>query len=126
VQAWGLLEEAAGHVDKARELFEIGAKADPSHLYIWQVSGAVLCPLRVGVVLGVGRTRELVSGRRCERGCSACSRSMRAPSSWNVPGLQNWIELGKQHASMGSGRKFKSIPRRRENLGVAAQGLAVH
>lgn len=37
VQAWALLERDAGKLDEARQLFEAGSRADPHHLYIWQV-----------------------------------------------------------------------------------------
>ena len=36
-QAWALLEEEAGKIEEARQLFEAGSRADPHHLFIWQV-----------------------------------------------------------------------------------------
>ena len=40
IQALAMLEEEAGNIEVARELFEKGSKADPKHLHIWQVGGA--------------------------------------------------------------------------------------
>ena len=31
------MEEEEGDIVKARELFQLGSEADPTHLYIWQV-----------------------------------------------------------------------------------------
>ena len=39
-QAWALLEQEQGHLDKARQLFEAGSRADAHHLHIWQVRQA--------------------------------------------------------------------------------------
>lgn len=36
-QAWALLEQEEGNIEEARQLFEAGSRADPHHLYIWQV-----------------------------------------------------------------------------------------
>ena len=35
-QAWALLEQEAGKLEEARQLFEAGSRADPHHLFIWQ------------------------------------------------------------------------------------------
>ena len=39
LQAWALLEQAAGNDFKARELFEMGSLVDPTHVHIWQAWG---------------------------------------------------------------------------------------
>ena len=39
MQAWALLEQAAGNDFKARELFEMGSLVDPTHVHIWQAWG---------------------------------------------------------------------------------------
>ena len=44
LQALAILEEEAGNIEAARELFEKGSKADPKHLHIWQVRVCVLAP----------------------------------------------------------------------------------
>lgn len=41
MQAWALLEQAAGNDFKARELFEVGSLADPTHIPIWQAWGVL-------------------------------------------------------------------------------------
>jgi hypothetical protein len=37
VQAWALMEQEQGNMQDARRLFKLASRADPSHLYVWQV-----------------------------------------------------------------------------------------
>ena len=41
LQAWARLEAKRGNLDKARQLFRLGADCDPSHTYIWQAWGVM-------------------------------------------------------------------------------------
>ena len=41
LQAWARLEAKRGNLNKARQLFRLGADCDPTHTYIWQAWGVM-------------------------------------------------------------------------------------